>query len=177
MLSGEAIFLEKHDTALAKAAWIAVQNDARIRYARLLDARSIFACSPRGEVVMDLKTLERMTVVKLREEALKIPELSGVRAKSKDELIRALAGALGIDLGERRRGGGSMPVLKRQIRDLKMKIAEVIQSKKSSELRTLRRQVKHLKTETRRLAREKRPAEKASATPAGADAAASPPAA
>ena len=125
---------------------------------------------------MDLKTLERMTVLKLREEALKLPELRGVRAKSKDQLIRALAGALGIDLGERRRGGGSIPVLKRQIRDLKTKIAEAIQSKKNSELKTLRRQVKHLKAETRRLAREKRLVGKAPAMPAGADAGASPPA-
>jgi hypothetical protein len=124
---------------------------------------------------MDLKTLERMTVVKLREEALKLPELRGVRAKSKDELIRALAGALGIDVGERRRGGDSMPVLKRRIRDLKTKIAEAIQSKKNAELKTLRRQVKHLKAETRRLAREKRLVGKA-AIPAGADAGTSPPA-
>ena len=47
---------------------------------------------------MELKTLERMTVIKLREEALKIPELSGVRGMSKEQLIRALASAHRIDL-------------------------------------------------------------------------------
>jgi uncharacterized coiled-coil DUF342 family protein len=38
---------------------------------------------------MDLQTLERLTVVKLREEASKIPELIGVRAMSKEELHKA----------------------------------------------------------------------------------------
>jgi hypothetical protein len=122
---------------------------------------------------MDLKTLERMTVVKLREEALKVPELSSVRTKSKDELIRALAGALGIDLGGRRRGAGNIPALKKQILDLKTKIAEAIQSKKSSDLKSFRRQMRHLKGVTRRLAKQKRQAQKVS--PVVAEAGTSPP--
>ena len=56
---------------------------------------------------MDLKTLERMTVVKLREEALKVPELSGVRGMSKEELVRALAATHAVDVSQRRRGGGA----------------------------------------------------------------------
>jgi hypothetical protein len=104
---------------------------------------------------MDLKTLERMTVLKLREEALKIPDLSGVRGMSKDELIRAVAGALGIDLGERRRGGGGKTAIKKLLRDLKAQIAEAIRGKDYARLKTLRRHVKRLKAQTRRLAKEK----------------------
>jgi hypothetical protein len=118
---------------------------------------------------MDLKTLERMTVLKLREEALKIPDLSGVRGMSKDELIRAIAGALGIDLGERRRGGGGKTALKKLIRNLQAQVAEAIRGKDPARLKTLRRQVKRLKAQTRRLAEEK-PASQ----PAAADAPAVP---
>jgi hypothetical protein len=105
---------------------------------------------------MELKTLERLTVVKLREEALKIPELSGVRAMSKEELIRALAAAHGIDVSQRRRGGGKAQ-LKKQIADLKTRIAEAIRGKQKSELKRLRRRVKHLKAQTRRLAKAPAP--------------------
>ncbi len=106
---------------------------------------------------MDLQTLERHTVVKLREEALKIPELSGVRAMSKEELIRAIAGALGLDLRERRKGGAGKGAIKKLIRELKRKIAEAIQHKNRSELKALRRQMKRLKAQTRLLAKTKPP--------------------
>jgi hypothetical protein len=101
---------------------------------------------------MDLKTLERMTVVKLREEALKVTELTGVRGMTKEELIRALAKAHGIDLSTRARGGSGKSDLKKQIRALKAKIAAAIQSKEKPELKKLRRQVKRLKAETRDIA-------------------------
>ena len=104
---------------------------------------------------MDLKTLERMTVVKLREEGLKIADLSGVRAMNREALIRAIAGALQIDLGARRRGGAGKAAVKKQVRELKAKIADAIQNKNASELKKLRRQVKRLKGETRRLAKTK----------------------
>ena len=103
---------------------------------------------------MDLNTLERMTVLKLREEALKIPDLSGVRGMSKDELVRAVAGAHGIDLGERRRGGGGKTAIKKLIRNLKAQVAEAIRGEDHNRLKTLRRHVKRLKAQTRRLAKK-----------------------
>jgi hypothetical protein len=102
---------------------------------------------------MDLKTLERMTVVKLREEALKIPELSGVRGMTKEELVRAIAAAYKIDLSMRRRGGSGRHELKRQIRELRAQITEAIRTKQTSDLKKMRRHVKHLKAQTRRLAK------------------------
>lgn len=106
---------------------------------------------------MDLQTLERLTVVKLREEALKIPELSGVRAMTKEELIRAIAGALNIDLRERRKGGAGKGAIKKLIRELKVKIAEAIHGKNRSEVKALRRHMKRLKAQTRHLAKAKPP--------------------
>ena len=115
---------------------------------------------------MELKTLQRMTVIKLREEALKIPELSGVRGMSKEQLIRALASAHRIDLARRQRGGGDKAELKKQISGLKTQIAESIRSKEKSNLKRLRRQVKQLKAQTRRLAKAKPIAPVASEAPA-----------
>jgi hypothetical protein len=102
---------------------------------------------------MDLKTLERMTVPRLREEALKIPELSGVRGMNKEALVREIAAAYKIDLSTRRRGGSGRPELKRQIRELRAKITEAIRTKQTADLKKLRRHVKHLKAQTRRLAK------------------------
>ena len=46
---------------------------------------------------MEWKDLEKMTVVKLREEALKLPQIEGVHAKNKTQLMDELARALGIE--------------------------------------------------------------------------------
>jgi hypothetical protein len=118
---------------------------------------------------MELKTLERLTVVKLRDEALKIPDLSGVRGMSKEELIRSIAAAHGIDVSQRRRGGGVKVEIKKQIAGLKTQIAEAIRNKQKSDLKRLRRRVKHLKAQTRLLAKVKPAAaapSEASAAPA-----------
>ena len=45
---------------------------------------------------MEWKDLEKMTVLKLREEALKFPEIQSVHAKPKDQLIKEIAELLGI---------------------------------------------------------------------------------
>ncbi|HET9216421.1 MAG TPA: hypothetical protein VFR18_05555 [Terriglobia bacterium] len=46
---------------------------------------------------MEWKDLEKMTVVKLREEALKLPQIESVHAKNKSQLMDELAQALGIE--------------------------------------------------------------------------------
>src|SRR5438876_112042 len=45
---------------------------------------------------MEWKDLEKMTVLKLREEALKFPEIEGVHGKNKEQLMDELAKSLGI---------------------------------------------------------------------------------
>lgn len=47
---------------------------------------------------MDLSELQRLTVVKLREEALKHQSIAGVNGMNKEQLIAALAPIFGIDL-------------------------------------------------------------------------------
>ncbi len=101
---------------------------------------------------MDLKTLEKMTVIKLREEALKLPGLVGVHGMSKEKLVRAIAAALKLDLSGRKRGGAGKVDLKKQIRQLRVAISEAIQAKNSNEVKRLRREVKRLKRQTRHLA-------------------------
>jgi len=44
---------------------------------------------------MEWKDLEKMTVLKLREEALKYPEIVGVHGKNKEQLMDEIAKALG----------------------------------------------------------------------------------
>ena len=46
---------------------------------------------------MDRKDLEKMTVLKLREEALKYPQIAGVHGKNKEQLIEEIATALGLE--------------------------------------------------------------------------------
>ena len=45
---------------------------------------------------MNWKDLEKMTVLKLREEALKYPQIKGVHGKHKEELLDEIADALHI---------------------------------------------------------------------------------
>ena len=45
---------------------------------------------------MEWKDLEKMTVLKLREEALKFREIQGVHGKNKEQLMDEIANALGI---------------------------------------------------------------------------------
>ena len=45
---------------------------------------------------MEWRDLEKMTVLKLREEALKFPEIQGVHGKNKEQLMDEIANLLGI---------------------------------------------------------------------------------
>jgi len=46
---------------------------------------------------MEWKDLEKMTVLKLREEALKFPQIEGVHGKNKEQLMDEIATVLGIE--------------------------------------------------------------------------------
>jgi hypothetical protein len=46
---------------------------------------------------MDWKDLEKLTVMKLREEALKYPQIEGVHGKNKEQLMNEIAKVLGIE--------------------------------------------------------------------------------
>ena len=46
---------------------------------------------------MEWRDLEKLTVLKLREEALKFPQIKGVHGKNKEQLMDEIADALGIE--------------------------------------------------------------------------------
>jgi hypothetical protein len=46
---------------------------------------------------MNWKDLEKLTVLKLREEALKYSQIEGVHGKNKEQLMEEIAKALGIE--------------------------------------------------------------------------------
>ena len=100
---------------------------------------------------MELKDLEKMTVIKLREEAAKYEDIKGASGLKKEQLIEILAGKMGIE---------AKPVvaapstakheLKRQIKALKVKRDEALQSKDYEALKQHRRQIRGLKRQIRK---------------------------
>jgi len=98
---------------------------------------------------MDKESLIKLTVPKLREEAMKIEGLTGVHGMKKGELLHVLAKHHGIELEEHR--------VKRDYSALKKKIAEFRKLKEEAraagdkkKVEKLRRRVHGLKHETRR---------------------------
>lgn len=93
---------------------------------------------------MDAKTLEKMTVVKLREEAMKFDDITGVHGMHKDELISALKEKFGIVeekaaselLSERKHA------IKKKIQQLKAEKAQAIEAKDEKKTTLVRRRLR-----------------------------------
>jgi len=106
---------------------------------------------------MEWKELEKMTVTKLREEALKHPDqLKGVHARSKAQLMNELAAVLGIQKPQvsfAEKVVHTKDSLKQRIRELKAQRDRLIEEHNSGELKTVRRQIHHLKREIRKIER------------------------
>ena len=102
--------------------------------------------------------LQKMTVVKLREEALKYPDLTGVHGMKKAELVDALAKLMGLPEEEKThkkvkvKKGQSKQNLKKTIQGLKEKRAEAIKSKDAKDLKLTRKKIKRLKRALRKMA-------------------------
>jgi hypothetical protein len=101
--------------------------------------------------------LEKMTVVKLREEALKYPDLTGVHGMKKAELIDALAKLMGLSEEEKpkkkvkgkkvdKKGN-----LKKRIKSLKEKRVEALKAKDAKSLKIVRKKIKCAKRKLRKL--------------------------
>ncbi len=102
---------------------------------------------------MEEKDLAEMTSTKLRDEALKIPGLTGVHAMKKAELIAAI---------RQEKGWVEEKVKDLGVKELKLGIAKlraereaVRESGNRKKLRPFRIRIKKLKRRTRRLARAK----------------------
>ena len=112
---------------------------------------------------MDLRDLQRMTVTKLREEALKHQGLAGVHAMHKEELIHALAPIFGIDLEAvvreaRTRFSTNKTTLKQEIRTIKTQRSDALTAHDATALKQTRDRIKKRKRLLRRLAEQSRTA-------------------
>ncbi len=104
---------------------------------------------------MDWKDLEKMTIVKLREEALKHPdEIKGVHGKSKPQLMDELAALLGIEKPHvhfTETVVHSKEDLKHRIHALKAQREKLISAKDHKALHGVRREIHKLKRQIRKI--------------------------
>lgn len=108
---------------------------------------------------MTLQELQKMTVVKLRQEAMQHGGISGVSGMSKAQLVEALAELLSIDTKAPARAvsvkiSGDKAVLKNEIRSLKATRDEALSSGDANSLGRVRLDIKRRKRALRRMAEE-----------------------
>jgi hypothetical protein len=110
---------------------------------------------------MELQELQRLTVVKLREEALKHEGITGVNGMNKDQLIEALAPVFGIDLEAetraiRERLAANKGVLKKEIVSLKDQRDGALADHDAESVAQARKDIKKRKRSLRRMVKAAR---------------------
>ena len=110
---------------------------------------------------MELRDLQKMTVVKLREEALQHEGIVGVHVMGKADLIAALAPRFGIDLdaitkAARGKFATDKTTLKQEIHALKGKRDAALAEHDRTAIKQARQQIKKHKRTLRRLAEQAR---------------------
>ena len=104
---------------------------------------------------MDWKDLEKLTIVKLREEALKHPEqIKGVHGKSKAQLMDEIANITGIEKPHIHLAEEVIHTkddLKHKIHALKAEREKLIAAKDRKKLHELRREMHTLKRRIRKI--------------------------
>jgi hypothetical protein len=108
-------------------------------------------------VGMELRDLQRMTVVRLREEGLKQGSITGVYAMNKAQLIEALAAVYGIDIeaatrAAREQFAADKSTLKQEIRAFKGQRDAALSTHDATQVKQLRLHIKKRKRMLRRLA-------------------------
>ena len=106
---------------------------------------------------MELRNLQKMTVVKLREEGLKQSSIAGVYAMNKAQLIEALAAIYGIDIeaatrAARAQFAADKSTLKQEIRAFKGQRDAALSAHDATQVKQLRLHIKKRKRILRRLA-------------------------
>jgi DNA invertase Pin-like site-specific DNA recombinase len=109
---------------------------------------------------MELRDLQKMTVVKLREEGLKHSSIAGVYAMDKAQLITALAEVYGIDVeaatkAAREQFATDKSGLRQAIRTLKGQRDAALVAHDAPQVKQLRLNIKKRKRILRRLATSK----------------------
>ena len=110
---------------------------------------------------MELRDLQKMTVVKLREEALKLGDISGVHGMKKLQLLEILAPRFGIDLeavskAVRGKFTGDKSAMKRDIYTLKTQRDAALAEHDTAAVMQARKGIKKHKRVLRRMARQAR---------------------
>ncbi len=103
---------------------------------------------------MDWKDLEKMTVLKLREEALKYPQIEGVHGKHKEQLMDEIAKALGIQKPHTHFTENIVHTksdLKHKIQELKVERDKLLIEHDHRKLHEVRRELHELKHTIRRI--------------------------
>ena len=103
---------------------------------------------------MEWKDLEKMTVLKLREEALKFPEIEGVHGKNKEQLMDELAKAMAIEKPHvhfAEKIVHTKSDLKHKIQELKSERDKLLHAQNYDKLHDVRREMHKLKHEIRKL--------------------------
>jgi hypothetical protein len=103
---------------------------------------------------MDWKDLEKMTVLKLREEALKYPQIEGVHGKHKEQLMDEIAKVLGIEKPHSHFTDTVVHTkaeLKHKIQELKIEREKLLVAHDHKKLHEVRREMHELKHTIRRL--------------------------
>ncbi len=102
---------------------------------------------------MDWHELHKMKVDKLRELAKEKTNLEAVSGLSKDQLVEAIAQALGIPKPHKVVESEAKKQIKRRIHLLKGKRQEALDRRDAEALRSARREIHALKRRLRRMAR------------------------
>ena len=103
---------------------------------------------------MEWKDLEKLTVLKLREEALKFPQIEGVHGKHKEQLMDEIAKALGIEKPHAHLADKVVHTksdLKHKIQVLKIEREKLLQAHDHEKLHEVRREMHELKHTIRKL--------------------------
>ena len=96
------------------------------------------------------KPLDKMTVKELREIALEIPDLKGVHAMNKQDLLDAVKAHRGIKAAKPKKASRSVREMKKQIQELKSQKKAFAEEKNRKQTEILRRKISRLKKKTRR---------------------------
>jgi len=102
---------------------------------------------------MDWHELEKTKVTALREMAKEKLEMEGVSGMHKDQLVEALAHAMGIERPHKVAVGGDKTKIKQEIRALKQKRVVALDQHDHEELHKVRHDIHKLKRKLRRMAR------------------------
>jgi hypothetical protein len=103
---------------------------------------------------MEWKDLEKLTVLKLREEALKFPQIESVHGKNKEQLMDEISTLLGIakpHVHFTDQVAHTKTDLKHRIRDLKTRREQFIATHDHEHLHEVRREIHELKHMIRKI--------------------------